>query len=99
MPETGRAEIVRLRVPPDADLRLVLEVAVAALVRRSGRSDDAVQAARLAARSCLADVADQVGREQIEIEIEVVEEQLEVRVEGGGVQRSVMIPAAPSPPG
>jgi hypothetical protein len=99
MPEPGGSEVVRLSLPPDADLRLVVEVAVAALVRRAGRSDDAIQAARLTARTCLAEVADQAGRERIEIEIDVVEDRLEVRVHAGGIQQSVMIPVAPGPPG
>jgi hypothetical protein len=99
MPEPGGSEIVRLSIPPDDDLRLVVEVAVAALVRRAGRSDDSVQAARRTARTCLAEVADQAGHERMEIEVDVVEDRLEVRVHAGGMQRSVTIPVAPGPPG
>ena len=71
----------------------------AALVRRSGRPDEAVKAARQAVRGCLAEVAEAAGRDQIDIEIEVVEQQLDVRVRAGTVQRSVTIPAPPTPPG
>ena len=99
MPDAGAPEVVRLTIPPDADLRPVVEVAVAALVRRSGRPDEAVKAARQAVRGCLAEVAEAAGRDQIDIEIEVVEQQLDVRVRAGTVQRSVTIPGPPTPPG
>ena len=98
MPDAGASEVVRLTIPPDADLRRVVEVAVAALVRRSGRPDEAVKAARQAVRGCLAEI-DATGRDRIEIEIEVVEQQLDVHVRAGTVQRWVTIPAPPTPPG
>ena len=99
MPDPGAPEIVRLSLPPDPDLRLVAEVAVAALVRRSGRSDDAVQSARRAVHDCVAEVVEAGEGRQLEIEITVAEARLAVRVVAGGVERSITIPGPPTPPG
>jgi hypothetical protein len=94
MPEAQEPDVVRLTVPPDADLEPVLEVAVAVLGRRVRLADDAIQAARVAVGDAFAEITDGDGHAPVEMEVEVhlATDQLVVRLRAGAVERAIELP-------
>jgi hypothetical protein len=94
MPEDLGPDLIRLSRPADPDLRGVVEVLAAVLARRQRFGDDAVAAARAATGTAFDDVAG-AGQGPVEVEVEVLETQLVVRLRAGEVTRSVTIPDEP----
>jgi len=101
MPEPADAppDVVRLTLPPDGDLAPVLEVAMAVLGRRQRLADTVIEAGRAAISAAFAEVAQAVDPHPVEVELAVEPGRLQVRLRGGGADRTVTLPAVPHPPG
>ena len=91
MPEDHEPDLIRLSLPADPDLRGVVEVVAAVLARRLRFGDDSVATARAAAGTAFDEVASD-GQGPVEVEVEVLETHLVLRLRAGGTTRSVTIP-------
>ncbi len=98
MPEP-EPDHIRLSLPADADLRKVVEVAVAVVARRLGLSDTEVQAARTAIGDAFVELVGAGGGEPIELDLVLEDRCMVARLRAGGAERSVAVPRAASSPG
>ncbi len=91
MPEP-EPDHIRLSLPADADLRKVVEVAVAVVARRMGLRDAEVAAARTAAGDAFAELVTVDGASPVELDITLGSRRIVTRIRAGGVERRVTAP-------
>ncbi len=88
MPDT-EPDRVRLALPPDPELRPVVEVAVAVLVRRMGLPDAAIQAARTAAGQAFEQVSGRADGQEVAVVLSLGPEGLEAELRSGTAELTV----------
>ncbi len=93
MPEL-HPDPVRLSLPADADLRTVVEVAVAVVARRLGLPDAEVSAARNAAGDVFIELIGGGGGDPVELELAVEDRRMVGRFRVGGTERQVTAPGS-----
>jgi hypothetical protein len=98
MPEDDTDE-VRLTVPPDADMRGVVEVAVAVLARRVGLAEEAVRQFRATVGGVFEQACAAAAGTPIEVIAAVEANDVVARVMGGPLDQRVSARVPPSPPG
>jgi len=91
MPE-AELDHIRLSLPADADLRKVVEVAVAVVARRMDLPDTEVTAARTAAGDAFAELVTVDGASPVELDITLEARRMVTRIRAGGVERRVTAP-------
>ena len=89
---------VRLTLPPDADLRGVVEVAVAVLARRIGLDDAAVREARSAAGQAFDEACAAAGDEPVDVELSLGQRDVAAVIRSGAIERRVSAARPPSDP-
>lgn len=97
MPEP-EPDHIRLFLPADADLRKVVEVAVAVVARRLGLSDTEVQAARTATGDAFVELTGAGGGEPVEVDLVLGDRSMVARLRAGGAERRVAVPRATADP-
>jgi hypothetical protein len=86
------ADIVRLSLPADDELRPVVEVIVSVLARRWGLSEDEVVAVRAAAGDALGELALTRNADPVLIEVHASPHHLEVQLSHAGTHRAISAP-------
>jgi hypothetical protein len=89
---------VRLTLPPDADLRGVVEVAVAVLARRIGLDDPAVREARSAAGQAFDEACATAGDEPVDVELSLGQRDVAATIRSGSIERRIRATRPPSDP-
>jgi hypothetical protein len=89
---------VRLTLPPDADLRGVVEVAVAVLARRVGLDDPAVREARSAAGEAFDEACADAGPNLVEVELSLGQRDVGATIRSGSIERRIRATRSPSDP-
>ena len=97
MPEAD-PDHIRLSLPADADLRTVVEVAVAVVARRLGLPDAEVAAARTATGDAFIELTNADGDEPVELDIALEHRRMVTRLRRGGNEANVIAPAGSSVP-
>lgn len=89
---------VRLALPPDGDLRGVVEVAIAVLARRLGLDDDAVRELRSTAGEAFDDACAGGDGAAVEVVVTLADRELAVSIRAGSVDRRLRATKAPAEP-
>jgi hypothetical protein len=91
-------DVVRLTLPPDPDLRGVVEVAIAVLARRLALDDRGVRAARAAAGQAFEAVGAGSDGEPVEVVLSIDRQEVAAVLRAGAVERRVSAPKPPPDP-
>ena len=91
MPDAD-ADTIRLTLPPDEDMRPVVEVAVGVVARRWGLSDVEVRAARAATGGAMAELAGMAGEAPVQVAVLGTDHHLEVHLVRGTDERTISLP-------
>jgi len=78
---------VRLTLPPDGELRGVVEVAVAVLARRLGLGDESVREIRSASGQAFDDACTGGDGPEVDVVVALAERELAVSIQAGSVDR------------
>jgi hypothetical protein len=89
--DEDQADTIRLRVPAEAAMRPVVEVAVGVLARRCGLTDLQVREARALAGEALVALADG-GAQPVTVHARAARGRLSLRVEGAAGSRQLTFP-------